>query len=61
MKSDTSYTISVNLQDTILELLSEAMVKKNDAKGFLIDGFPRDVPQGEKFENEVCFLKVRQT
>ncbi|XP_065068415.1 adenylate kinase isoenzyme 5-like [Rhopilema esculentum] len=40
-------------QDTILELLSEAMIKNKDAKGFLVDGFPRDVPQGQKFENEV--------
>jgi len=44
-------------QDTILELLSEAMVKRKDSKGFLIDGFPRDVPQGEKFENEVGTCK----
>eukprot|EP00794_Sanderia_malayensis_P016052 gene16052-17674_t len=44
-------------QDTILELLSEAMVRNKDCKGFLIDGFPRDVPQGEKFENEVGICK----
>jgi len=44
-------------QDTILQLLGEAMVKKKEAKGFLIDGFPRDVPQGEKFENEVGTCK----
>lgn len=39
--------------DTILDLLREAMSKKTDAKGFLIDGYPRDVPQGEKFEESV--------
>ena len=46
-----------SFKDTILELVSEAMVKNKASKGFLIDGFPRDVPQGEKFENEVCILK----
>lgn len=40
-------------QETILELLRDAMIKKNDVKGFLIDGFPRDIPQGQKFENTV--------
>ena len=39
--------------DTVLELVKEAMIKNKDCKGFLIDGFPRDVPQGEKFEREI--------
>jgi len=39
--------------ETILELLREAMLKRADCKGFLIDGYPRDVPQGEKFEESV--------
>merc|ERR1712198_161605 len=45
-------------QETILELLREAMIKNKDCKGFLIDGFPRDVPQGEKFEDTVGKCKV---
>jgi len=40
-------------QEVILELLKDAMIARKDCKGFLIDGFPRDVPQGEKFENTV--------
>ena len=35
------------------------MVKNNDAKGFLIDGYPRDVSQGEKFEKEVKFFYIK--
>uniref|UniRef100_A0A915KHL0 Adenylate kinase n=1 Tax=Romanomermis culicivorax TaxID=13658 RepID=A0A915KHL0_ROMCU len=36
------------------------MVKSKDAKGFLIDGYPRDVVQGQKFEAEIweCSLVV---
>jgi len=40
-------------QEVILELLRDAMIAKKDCKGFLIDGFPRDVPQGIKFEKTV--------
>ena len=29
------------------------MIAKKGCKGFLIDGFPRDVDQGVKFENTV--------
>ena len=43
--------------DTVLELVKEAMIKNKDCKGFLIDGFPRDVPQGEKFEREIVACK----
>jgi len=39
--------------ETILTLLREAMLKNADCKGFLIDGYPRDVPQGEQFEQSV--------
>lgn len=32
------------------------MVKKADtSKGFLIDGYPREVPQAKKFEEMVCY------
>merc|ERR1711996_150020 len=40
---------------TVLDLLAEAMIKKLDgSKGFLIDGYPREVTQGEEFEKEIC-------
>ena len=35
------------------------MVRNKDAKGFLIDGFPRDVSQGEKFEKEVKIVYIK--
>lgn len=44
--------------DTILQLVREAMEKNGDAKGFLIDGFPRDVPQGVKFELDIGKCKA---
>jgi len=44
-------------QDTILELLRDCIASNKDAKGFLIDGFPRDVPQGGKFEAEIAKCK----
>lgn len=41
--------------ETVLELLKEAMVKRaRDSNGFLIDGYPREVQQGLRFENEVA-------
>jgi adenylate kinase len=41
----------------VLSLLKEAMVSKvNDSKGFLIDGYPRQIEQGIEFEKEVNFL-----
>jgi adenylate kinase family enzyme len=50
-------------QETVLELLRSAMEKalaavegKKATKGFLLDGYPRDVLQGEKFEAAVCKL-----
>ncbi|EMP33220.1 Adenylate kinase isoenzyme 5 [Chelonia mydas] len=37
--------------DIVLALLKEAMIASlGDTKGFLIDGYPRDVKQGEEFE-----------
>lgn len=41
-------------QDTVLDMLRDAMVAKADvSKGFLIDGYPREVKQGEEFEKKV--------
>lgn len=41
--------------EVVLDLIKEAMLKEvaKGSKGFLIDGYPREVPQGEQFENEV--------
>lgn len=39
----------------ILQLIKETMQKDlPTAKGFLLDGYPRNVEQGERFEAEVC-------
>merc|ERR1712117_122457 len=38
----------------VLDLLAEAMLAKGSgSKGFLIDGYPREVSQGEEFEKEI--------
>lgn len=40
--------------DTVLGLLKESLVKQAGAsKGFLVDGYPREVDQGTRFEAEV--------
>ncbi|NXI51359.1 KAD5 kinase, partial [Chloroceryle aenea] len=40
--------------DILLELLKEAMVSKvGDTKGFLIDGYPRELKEAEEFESKV--------
>ncbi|KAG0414943.1 hypothetical protein HPB47_007899 [Ixodes persulcatus] len=41
--------------DVVLQLLKEGIRKQlATAKGYLIDGYPRNVEQGERFEKEVC-------
>ena len=42
-------------QETVLALLRSAMLKavKAGSKGFLIDGYPKEVDQGMAFENQV--------
>ncbi|XP_070176220.1 uncharacterized protein [Littorina saxatilis] len=45
--------------DTVLELLKEAMIAKaSSSKGFLIDGYPRELEQGLRFEKEVAPAKL---
>lgn len=40
--------------ETVLQLLKETMIEKAaESKGFLIDGYPRELDQGTKFEKEV--------
>ncbi|KAM4761185.1 adenylate kinase isoenzyme 1 isoform 2-T3 [Cyanocitta cristata] len=42
-------------EDTVLDMLRDAMVAKADvSKGFLIDGYPREVKQGEEFEKKIA-------
>lgn len=42
-------------QEVVLDLLKENMLKNAEkSKGFLIDGYPREVPQAKKFEEMVC-------
>jgi len=41
-------------QEVVLDLLKENMIKNADkSKGFLIDGYPREVVQAQKFEEMV--------
>ncbi|KHJ81026.1 adenylate kinase isoenzyme 5 domain protein, partial [Oesophagostomum dentatum] len=44
-----------------LDLIKEAMLKEvaKGSKGFLIDGYPREVKQGEQFEHEASSLFPR--
>ncbi|KAL3076838.1 hypothetical protein niasHT_033740 [Heterodera trifolii] len=40
--------------DTVLAIVKAAMLKKRESSnGFLIDGYPREVTQGERFEQEI--------
>merc|ERR1712180_59326 len=43
---------------TVLDLLAEAMIRRlGGSKGFLIDGYPREVAQGEEFEKAIAPCK----
>lgn len=43
-----------SVQDVVLELLRENITAKaSSSKGFLIDGYPREMGQGIKFEEQV--------
>lgn len=51
---DYPHVWCIYLQDTVLLLLKEAMLAKAaESKGFLIDGYPREMEQGTRFEKEV--------
>jgi len=40
--------------EVVLDLLAEAMLKEvAKSKGFLIDGYPREIAQGTQFENSI--------
>jgi adenylate kinase len=47
------------LQDAVLGLLTEAMLANvNSSKGFLIDGYPRELEQALTFEKQVSAVTV---
>jgi hypothetical protein len=53
-KGGSGHSSVPHLQETVLDMLREAMLAKVDSsKGFLIDGYPREVQQGEEFERRV--------
>ena len=42
----------------MLTLLKEAMLKHSaTSKGFLIDGYPRELDQGKRFESDVAAVE----
>uniref|UniRef100_A0A914WBQ4 Nucleoside-diphosphate kinase n=1 Tax=Plectus sambesii TaxID=2011161 RepID=A0A914WBQ4_9BILA len=45
--------------EIVLDLIKEAMLQavQKGSKGFLIDGYPREVKQGEQFESEVGYVE----
>ncbi|XP_075434634.1 adenylate kinase isoenzyme 1 isoform X5 [Ascaphus truei] len=60
--SDRGKTLSAIMEkgelvplDTVLDMLRDAMIAKADSsKGFLIDGYPREVKQGTEFEKKIA-------
>merc|ERR1712168_1227499 len=40
--------------ETVLAMIKDKMMANADAKGFLIDGYPREVAQGEQFESTLA-------
>lgn len=44
--------------DIVLDLLYEAMKRATGAKGFLIDGYPREKEQGIAFEDKIAPASV---
>merc|ERR1712080_741206 len=52
--SPPSWSLELVPLATVLDLLAEAMIKRlGGSKGFLIDGYPREVAQGEEFEKAI--------
>ena len=44
--------------EVIVKLLKQTLLTNTEDVGFLLDGFPRDLSQGEAFEREVCRCTV---
>ena len=51
-----SFSPFYDFQGVVIELLTDAMLRHPDSPGFLIDGFPRKLSQGEQFEEEASIL-----
>ena len=45
--------------ETVLAMIKDKMIANSSASGFLIDGYPREVAQGEQFESTVSDLNDR--
>jgi len=52
--------IYVSIQDVVLQLLKEKMMAKaRTSSGFIIDGYPREMEQGLRFEKEVIHFSLK--
>ena len=51
-----SFAPFYDFQGVVVELLTDAMLRHPDSPGFLIDGFPRKLSQGEQFEEEASIV-----
>ena len=51
-----SFAPFYDFQGVVIELLTDAMLRHPDSPGFLIDGFPRKLSQGEQFEEEASIV-----
>merc|ERR1712004_532510 len=40
--------------ETVLAMIRDKMLANTDARGFLIDGYPREVDQGKQFESSIA-------
>merc|ERR1711970_1270906 len=40
--------------ETVLAMIKDKMMANSSASGFLIDGYPREVAQGEQFESTIA-------
>lgn len=50
-----------HVQTVVLALLAEKMIATvKDSNGFLIDGYPRELAQGQEFEKSVSFIENLQ-
>lgn len=50
------------VQTVVLALLAEKMIASvKGSNGFLIDGYPRELAQGQEFEKSVSLWKISNT
>ena len=47
--------------ETVLAMIRDKMLANSQASGFLIDGYPREVAQGEQFESTVSYNTLFHT